>query len=59
VDGLPHHQEVGGTENGFARLVVCIEIIQFVWVFDNWVSLETEGLLLEEHINSGDLGYFG
>lgn len=50
---------MGGTENGFARLVVCLEIIQVVWVFDNWVFVETEGLLLEEHINNGDLGYFG
>lgn len=59
MDGVLSHWEVGGSKNGFVRLVVCIEFIQVVWVFDSWVLVETQELLLEEPINNGDLGYFG
>lgn len=31
MDGVPSHWEVGGSKNGFVRLVVYIEIIQVVW----------------------------
>lgn len=57
--GLLSHQGVGGTQDGLVRLVVYIEVIQVVWVCDNWVFIETGRLPLEEHINNGDLGYFG
>lgn len=48
MDGVLSHRDVGGTKNGFVRLDVCVEIIQVVWVFDSWVLVETQGLLLEE-----------
>lgn len=54
VDGLLSHQKVGGTENRFVRLTMCIQIIRVVGVF-----VGTEEPLLQEHINNGDLGYIG
>ena len=43
MDGVLSHREVGGSKNGFVRLVVCIEIIQVVWVSDSWVLVELKG----------------
>ena len=43
VDGLLSDQEVGGTENGFVRLVVCIEFIQVVWYLTTGCSWKLRG----------------
>ena len=54
-----HHQEILGSESGFVRFFVTIQLIQVVQAFDSWVFVASEWFWLEADMNNGDLAYFG